>query len=314
MSICKTLLAAVWVAMAPLALSAQDRTVAVQFPAGASGTTINDSLSGRDAVLYKLGASAGQEMHVSLSSDNLATYFNVYAPGKGLGDEALAVGEMSDPINDWRGALPASGEYTVAVFLLRSAARRGERTNFTLTVTIGGESSAVVQGDYADGLAGGPDFFEVSVGGGDTLNMRSGPSTGAAIVTRLASGTQVRNLGCEMAEGQRWCRIATLADPGFEGWAAGRYLIEGSGQAAQMPATPPAATTGGAPTAAEQACLRDVTAVTNNPDVVLLGSEFSEAGTMVRVGVGPDQAPWQCIAYRDGTTDGIMSLTDEGSL
>lgn len=68
------------------------------------------------------------------------------------------------------------------------------------------------------------------------------------------------------------------------------------------------------PNAAEQACLRDVTRTTNNPDVVLLGSEFSEAGTLVRVGVGPNRAPWQCIAYRDGTTAGIQSLTNEGTL
>ncbi len=72
--------------------------------------------------------------------------------------------------------------------------------------------------------------------------------------------------------------------------------------------------TSAAPNAAEQACLRDVTATTNNPDVALLGSEFSEAGTFVRVGVGPDRAPWQCIAYSDGSTDGIMSLTNEGTL
>ncbi|QJF50253.1 hypothetical protein [Roseobacter ponti] len=69
-----------------------------------------------------------------------------------------------------------------------------------------------------------------------------------------------------------------------------------------------------APTTAEQACLRDVTATTNNPDVVLLGSEFSEAGTLVRVGVGPGRAPWQCIAYSNGSTAGIESLTDEGAL
>ena len=68
------------------------------------------------------------------------------------------------------------------------------------------------------------------------------------------------------------------------------------------------------PTAAEQACLRDVTATTNNPDVVLLGSDFSEAGTLVRIGVGPDRTPWECIAYSDGTTDGITSLSDEGAL
>lgn len=67
------------------------------------------------------------------------------------------------------------------------------------------------------------------------------------------------------------------------------------------------------PSLAEQACLRDVTAVTSNPDVTLLGSEFSEAGTYVRVGVGPNRAPWKCIAYSDGTTDSIESLTDEGA-
>ncbi len=69
-----------------------------------------------------------------------------------------------------------------------------------------------------------------------------------------------------------------------------------------------------APTAAEQACLRDVTATTNNPDVTLISSDFSEAGTLVRVGVGPDRAPWQCIAYGDGTTAGIEFLGSEGTL
>ena len=68
------------------------------------------------------------------------------------------------------------------------------------------------------------------------------------------------------------------------------------------------------PNAAEQACLRDVTRTTNNPDVVLLSSSYSEAGTEVIVGVGPQRARWRCIAYRDGSTAGIMSLTDEGAL
>lgn len=68
------------------------------------------------------------------------------------------------------------------------------------------------------------------------------------------------------------------------------------------------------PTPAEQACLRDVTATTNNPDVRLLSSDApSEAGTVVIVGVGDQAAPWRCIAYRDGTTGGIESLTDEGA-
>lgn len=69
------------------------------------------------------------------------------------------------------------------------------------------------------------------------------------------------------------------------------------------------------PSKAEQACLRDVTRQTNNPDVVLMGSEpYQGGGRYVRVGVGPDQAPWQCIGYDDGTTMEIMSLTNEGGL
>lgn len=68
------------------------------------------------------------------------------------------------------------------------------------------------------------------------------------------------------------------------------------------------------PSVAEQACLRDVTRTTNNPDVVLLESSFSQAGTEVIVGVGEQRARWRCIGYSDGTTAEIMSLTDEGSL
>ena len=71
---------------------------------------------------------------------------------------------------------------------------------------------------------------------------------------------------------------------------------------------------GEVPSVAEQACLRDVTGVTNNADVVLLGSTFSQAGTEVIVGVGPQRARWRCIGYSDGTTAGITSLTNEGTL
>lgn len=70
----------------------------------------------------------------------------------------------------------------------------------------------------------------------------------------------------------------------------------------------------GTPSPAEQGCLRDVTRTTNNPDVVLLSSEFSQAGTQVIVGVGPQRARWSCIGYSDGSTAEIISLTNEGSL
>ncbi|NOD49848.1 hypothetical protein GS624_21240, partial [Ruegeria sp. HKCCD5849] len=67
-------------------------------------------------------------------------------------------------------------------------------------------------------------------------------------------------------------------------------------------------------TPAQQACLRDVANTTNNAQVVVLSSAFSEAGTQVTVGVGEDRAPWNCIAYSDGATAGIEFLGDEGAL
>jgi hypothetical protein len=65
--------------------------------------------------------------------------------------------------------------------------------------------------------------------------------------------------------------------------------------------------------AARAACIRDVAAQTGNPDVTVIRSSFSEAGTEVILRVGPS-GTWRCIAYRDGTTTGIMSMTDEGFL
>ena len=68
------------------------------------------------------------------------------------------------------------------------------------------------------------------------------------------------------------------------------------------------------PNAAEQACLCDVTREPGTADVTLLGSEVPAAGTLVRVAVGSNLAPWQRLAYGDRSTAGIQSLTDGGAL
>lgn len=224
--------------LASAAFAQDARIVDVRFPAGATGTTIEDRIRGYGSVEYKVGAEAGQSMTVALDPSNLATYFNVYPPGRGPGDEALVNGQFTDPPNRFEDTLETSGEYTISVYMMRSAARRDEVSDYALDISVAGDTGAVVEGDYADGLQGGPDFLEVATGGG-VLNLRAGPSAGADLMTQLPSGTNVRNLGCRMAEGRRWCRIATLADPGEEGWAAGDFLIEGSGAPA-----PPAASAG----------------------------------------------------------------------
>lgn len=236
----KKSLIAFTVAMAlatPMVAIAQSdmRTEQVRFAAGTSGTTINDSITGYESVLYKIGAEAGQQLKVRLEPSNLSTYFNVYAPGKGPGDEALVnsqfVGSMVPDVNIFDGTLPVSGEYAVSVFMMRNAARRDEVSDYMIAISVEGNTGDTVQGDYADGLQGGPDFYQVSTSDGGSLNLRADPSSGADVVTRLNNGQNVRNLGCRMAEGRRWCRVATLADPGSEGWAAGDFLIEGSNDA-----------------------------------------------------------------------------------
>jgi len=218
----------------PIDATAQSdvRTEQVRFAAGTSGTTINDSIIGYESVLYRVGAEAGQQMQVRLEPSNTATYFNVYAPGREPGDEALVNSQFTGPmvpeLNIFDGVLPTSGEYTVSVYMMRNAARRDETSNYRIAISVVGSTGGTVGSDYADGLQGGPDFYQVATSGGGGLNLRVAPSSGAGVVTRLKNGQNVRNLGCRMAEGRSWCRVATLADPGSEGWAAGDFLIEGS--------------------------------------------------------------------------------------
>jgi hypothetical protein len=109
------------------------RTVNVQFKAHETGTTVKGSIKGREIVDYRLKAKAGQQMTVSLNTSNLSNYFNVLPPGS---ETALFVGSTSG--NNWTGSLPADGDYTVRVYLMRSAARRNEKASYTLSIDIAG--------------------------------------------------------------------------------------------------------------------------------------------------------------------------------
>ncbi len=112
------------------------------------------------------------------------------------------------------GIIPA---LALAILLAAATAARAE------------EALPPVQDDYADGLEGGPDFWEVTgVSAGDMLNLRARPSAKARILLRFRNGTALRNGGCRMFGGQRWCRVTTVRGPDATGWVAGRYLREGS--------------------------------------------------------------------------------------
>jgi uncharacterized protein YgiM (DUF1202 family) len=115
----------------------------------------------------------------------------------------------------------------VQVFLMRNAACRDETARYSLGVGLGGA-------DFADGLAGGPDWWEVAaLEAGSALNVRSGPATRYPVVGKAQNGEALQNLGCRMTGRERWCNVRA-AGSGQQGWVAGRFLIEGP--APQAPA------------------------------------------------------------------------------
>jgi hypothetical protein len=96
----------------------------ISFAAGASSATVKGSISGDKIVDYKLGAKAGQTMSVTLKTSNPSSYFNVLPPGS---ESAVFIGSTSG--NEWTGTLAADGEYTVRVYLMRTAARRNAKAS-----------------------------------------------------------------------------------------------------------------------------------------------------------------------------------------
>ncbi len=114
---------------------AQDaRDESVQFAPGTSSAIIKETITGYQSVNYKFGAKAGQHMVVVLKTDNGSNYFNIFVPGKGPGDEAMFIGSQRG--DHYEGTLPADGEYTVQVYLMRNAARRNEKAKYTLEIGI----------------------------------------------------------------------------------------------------------------------------------------------------------------------------------
>jgi hypothetical protein len=116
----------------------------IQFAKGASSATVKGSIQGRQTIDYKLRARAGQTMTVSLKSGNPGLAFNVLPPGS----KDVAI-EGAIGLQDWSGALPADGEYTVRTYLDRAGARRGEKASHTLTVAIAAAAAQAGGGDAA---------------------------------------------------------------------------------------------------------------------------------------------------------------------
>ncbi|MDS9469998.1 SH3 domain-containing protein [Paracoccus sp. MBLB3053] len=224
-------------ALAPTALAAQPIDESrISFPAGATGTTLKGRIAGEQITDYLLNARAGQSMTIDFAPSNASGYFNLM-----IGNDPAAIHVGSTSGNHYKGVLPKDGDYRIRVYLMRNAARRGEAADFTLKVAIGAAASATeaapapdpAGGDFADGLSGGPDWWQVTgVAAHDTLNVRAGPGTSNGVIGKLANGDRVRNRGCSMNGETRWCHVEMPGDQPLSGWVAGRYLAEAGAPAA----------------------------------------------------------------------------------
>lgn len=111
----------------------------VQFPKGASSAVIKGQIKGDATVDYVVRAAAGQTLSVKLRKSNAQNYFNVMPPGST--GSAMFVGDSGD---DYSGVLPTDGDYVVRVYLMRPAARRGESSDYTLTIGATGKPLAPI--------------------------------------------------------------------------------------------------------------------------------------------------------------------------
>jgi len=112
---------------------AADRSETIHFSAGATSASLSGSIQGYDGINYRLGASSGQSMSILFNPDNPSCYFNVLPPGS---QTAIFNGSVTG--NEFASQLPASGDYTVQVYMMRNAARRDETCKYDITFEIAG--------------------------------------------------------------------------------------------------------------------------------------------------------------------------------
>lgn len=131
---------------APVQAQAPSRTQSVQFARGTSSITLRGTIRGDASVDYVVAARAGQTLTVSMRTTNRSAYFNILPPRS---EQAIFIGSTSG--TRYSGRLTQTGDYRVRVYLMRNAARRGERADYNLTVGVEGRPGAAAPGGGAIG-------------------------------------------------------------------------------------------------------------------------------------------------------------------
>jgi uncharacterized protein YraI len=205
--------------------------------AGWTGTATDGEIRGREFDRYQFDAMAGDTMTVRLHTPHPGTYFNVYAPGRGPGDEALAnsslIGGPVLDLNQFSGTLPATGGYEVVVYMVRAAARRDEFAPYSLEIDLLRETDT-------DDPDAAERFFQVRTrSAGGHLNVHTGPSIDAPRIGRYDNGAILRDIGgCEHGADRDWCEVMAY-EGGLAGYVARDFLAPVSPSRARAPVTPP---------------------------------------------------------------------------
>jgi len=215
---------ALMIALPAVAQTATPRPVV--FPPGKQQVVINSRLKGDQDIDYRVDAAAGQTLSVKLTSRNPQAYFNILPPGSQ--DVATFVGSSAG--NTFSGVLPTAGAWTIRVYLMRAAARRGEVARVRLAVGLSGASTAA--GTAAPGKeAAAPGSTRLAVRDGRPVAMRAAPSLRARVVMEFAAGYQLAGGTCRPGAATGWCQVWRPDEPEMRGYVRARDLVA-SGPAA----------------------------------------------------------------------------------
>jgi hypothetical protein len=159
----------VWIAfsaalLAPVATSPlwAQAVLPVHFPAGASSTAVNGSITGRQYKDYRVGLRAGQMFTVNMRTLAGSPYFNILEPGSN--DVAIFVGSSSGANFEARTRM--NGNYTIRVYQMRADERRGKEASYRLSIAATGSAAGSHQNAPAhrstDALVPGTPYHAVA--------------------------------------------------------------------------------------------------------------------------------------------------------
>lgn len=99
---------------------------------GASRRSISGSVTGNETGSHTFTARQGQTLNVRLSGQG-TIYFNVIPPGGGPAD-AIFVGSREADSDFWAGVAPATGEYSLLVYLMGNDGDTGATRTYDIEV------------------------------------------------------------------------------------------------------------------------------------------------------------------------------------